>query len=117
MPKFNEFIKGFEEKETAPKAQEPQVQTAPRVRGQGDHKVTLTYYNLNNKGEWEQSGEPEVTMANKEYVGNVLSDTEQPFEQSHRLYKQGKGRHKFDTYESVAPDGKRKAVWNVVFPD
>lgn len=104
MPKFNEFIKGFEE--TAPKPQEPK-----------NHKVTKTYYNLNDKGEWEQFGEPEVTMANKEYVGNILGDYEQPFEQSHRLYKQGKGRHKYDTYESVSPDGKRKAVWNVVFPD
>lgn len=31
MPKFNEFIKSFEEKETAPKAQEPKVETAPKV--------------------------------------------------------------------------------------
>ena len=31
MPKFNEFIKAFEEKETAPKAQEPKVETAPKV--------------------------------------------------------------------------------------
>ena len=31
MPKFNEFIKGFEEKETATKPQEPKVETAPKV--------------------------------------------------------------------------------------
>jgi len=116
MPKFNEFIKSFEEKETAPKAQEPKVQTAPNVEGQGDHKVTQTFYNLSDKGEWEQSGEPKITMANKERVGTILSDNAQPFEQSHRLYKQGKGKEKFDTYESISPDGKRKSVWSVEFP-
>lgn len=116
MPKFNEFIKAFEEKETAPKAQEPKVE-APKTYGGKNHKVTRTYYNLNDKGEWEQFGEPEVTMADKKYVGNILTDIGQPFEQSHRLYKQGKGNQKYDTYESISPDGKQKAVWSVEFPD
>lgn len=31
MPKFNEFIKGFEEKETATKPQEPKVEPAPKT--------------------------------------------------------------------------------------
>lgn len=133
MPKFNEFIKGFEEKETATKPQEPKVETAPKaeepkvetapkvetpkVNGGKDHKVTRTSYNLSDKGEWEQFGEPEVTMVDKKYAGNVLSDTAQPFEQSHRLYKQGSGNQKYDTYESVSPDGKQKSVWRVEFPE
>lgn len=38
MPKFNEFIKGFEEKETAPKAQEPKVEE-PKDKGTPQNPV------------------------------------------------------------------------------
>ena len=42
MPKFNEFIKSFEEKETAPQAQEPQVQTAPKAEEPKDKGTPQT---------------------------------------------------------------------------
>ena len=42
MPKFNEFIKGFEEKETTTKPQEPKVETAPKAEEPKDKGTPQT---------------------------------------------------------------------------
>lgn len=86
----------------------------PKPKKAKDHRVTQTNYQKQGN-DWIKQNQ-DITMADEDYVRNVLSDTAQPFEQSHRLYKQGKGNYKHDTYESISPDGMTKSVWRVEYP-
>lgn len=86
----------------------------PKPKKAKDHRVTQTNYQKQGN-DWVKQNQ-DITMADEDYVRNVLSDTAQPFEQSHRLYKQGKGNYKHDTYESISPDGMTKAEWRVEYP-
>lgn len=103
MADFNKFIKGFEE----PKEEQPKP---------GQYRITQSSYELGEGDKWNEKGK-ETYFKDKKFADTVLSDTIQPFEQSHRLYKQGQGSHKYDTYETISPDGKRKEVWYVESPE
>lgn len=77
------------------------------------YQVTKSYYSLKN-GRWVRTDQ-RTTMESSRHVQTILSDTPQPYEKSHRLYKQSRGAHRYDTYETVSPDGKRKFVAYVNF--
>ena len=79
------------------------------------YKVTRTYVSL-IKGNWVITSE-ETSYEGKRFIDIALSDTAQPFEKSHRRFKQFAGSHRYDTYESVSPDGKMKFYLSVNFND
>ena len=76
-------------------------------------RVTKSYFERKG-GRWIRTDQ-RTTLESARHVQTILTDTPQPFEKSHRLYKQTKGKHRYDTYETVSPDGKRKFVAFVDF--
>lgn len=122
MPKFNEFIKGFEEPEAEAQPQpevKPEVKEQPKpikpeAKGPGDYRVTKTRYKKVGDN-WEEESK-DYSIRDEKFAKNVLRNVAQPYEQSHRLYKQGKGPHKYDTYETISPEGDVKNQWRIEFP-
>lgn len=79
------------------------------------YKVTKTNYELVD-GKWVKMNQTE-TYEKQDHVDTLLSDCPQPFEKSHRRYKQKAGAHRFDTYETIDPSGTYKWVAFVDFKD
>lgn len=103
MPNFKQVIDQMKKKEIA--EERPQS---------NKHRITQTY--LDKVGDdWKETNR-EVFLKDKDYVDRVLTDTIQPFESSHKLYKSGKGKAKFDTYETISPDGNQMVRWFVEYP-
>ena len=86
-----------------------------------DHKhfpMTKTTF-VKVGGRWKQAGEPEQRMISRRQAEMTLADEGLPFEQSHKHYKKDMYRHdhKWDTFQSISPDGDEKSVWYVNYPE
>ena len=125
MPKFNEFIKGFEEAEEVKPEVEPQPKPQPQPKKErhpvsvysSEHRhipMTKTRY-VKQGSKWVQSGEPETEIISPNKAQLVLSKQGLPFESSHKLEKRDRFGHSHpaDTFSSISPDKQTKTVWNV----
>ena len=119
MPKFNEFIKGFEEKETAtkpqepqvepaPKTGEPQVQTAPKGEAPKD-KYVIFKENEQLKGTPRSNYNAKVRDVNKIQDFGGFSNHEQVRDY---LMKYGKGKtaddFEFEGYKQAQPTPQKQ---------
>ena len=79
------------------------------------YDVAITRYEMSD-GKWNMTDRESRRMTQKQ-VDTILSDSAQPYEESHRLFKQAKGRHKYDSYETIFSEGgvRQKCIWYVDF--
>lgn len=66
---------------------------------------------------WKEVGK-ENSLISRNQVNLTLADEGLPFERSHRHSNANRYQHsnKWDTFESISPDGKQKSRWFVDFP-
>ena len=76
-------------------------------------KVTESHFKKVG-GRWVRTSQ-RTHEVSEEKAARYITDTPLPAEKSHRVYKQTKGKHRHDTYESIRGDGQARFTCFVDF--